>query len=209
MAQIYKVFKDNTAFFLTNNANSFNNSNQNIIRLDKSNNIIELIENESINKPDKTIIIICENLKKTITSLEEYYKPKVAAGGWVFNIKNELLFIKRWGIWDIPKGHLEKNESLEECAIREVEEETGLNKLEIVEKIGISRHIFSRNGKEKIKETHWYKMKTSFDGKLKPQTEEDIEEVKWVNSLEINSYIDKSWKSLNDFYNSSVLNKNS
>ena len=153
---------------------------------------------------DLDYIINCEDLEKTIETLEKKYKPKLAAGGWVYNRKGELLFIKRWGIWDIPKGHLEKGESMEECAIREVEEETGINNLEITKKLGISRHIFSRNGKEKLKVTHWYKMKTAFTGELKPQIEEDIETVEWARINEVEDYISNSWKSLKDFYYSNI-----
>ena len=202
--QIYKVFKDNTAFFITNNINSINNSKNKTISINKSSDILEVIEYESKNNDDKTIIVICNNYEETINKLEKYYKPKLAAGGWVYNDNNQLLFIKRWGIWDIPKGHLERGESMEECAIREVEEETGINNLEITVKLGISRHIFSRNGKEKLKVTHWYKMKTTFEGELKPQIEEDIEEVKWVEYSNIETHLKNSWKSLKEFYFSNI-----
>jgi len=202
--QIYKVFKDNTAFFITNSYNSINNSKDIIISLNKANEIIELIIKESRDNNDKTVVVICNNIDETINKLEKYYKPKIAAGGWVYNDNNQLLFIKRWDIWDIPKGHLEKGESMEECAIREVEEETGINNLKIVDKLGISRHIFSRNGKEKLKVTHWYKMKTSYKGEFKPQLEEDIEEVRWVENSNIEDYLDNSWKSLKEFYFSNI-----
>jgi len=202
--QIYKVFKDNTAFFITNNINSINNSKNKTITINKSSDILEVIEFESRNNDNKTIVIICNNYEETINKLEKYYKPKLAAGGWVYNGNNQLLFIKRWEIWDIPKGHIEKGESMEECAIREVEEETGINNLEVTNKLGISRHIFSRNGKEKLKVTHWYKMKTTFNGELKPQQEEDIEEVKWVNNSNIEAYLENSWKSLKEFYFSNI-----
>jgi len=206
--QIYKVFKDNTAFFITNNINSINNSKNKTITLNKSSDILKIIEFESRNNDDKTVVVICNNLDETINKLEKYYKPKLAAGGWVYNDNNQLLFIKRWGIWDIPKGHLERGESLEECAIREVEEETGLRVIEIVDKLGISRHIFSRNGKEKLKVTHWYKMKTSYKGEFKPQLEEDIEEVKWVENSDIEDYLENSWKSLKEFYFSILKHHN-
>ena len=202
--QIYKVFKDNTSFFITNSYNSINNSKHKIISLENSYDIIELIITESKDDVEKTIIVISDRIESTINELEKHYKPKIAAGGWVYNGNNQLLFIKRWEIWDIPKGHIEKGESMEECAIREVEEETGINNLEVTNKLGISRHIFSRNGKEKLKVTHWYKMKTTFNGELKPQQEEDIEEVKWVNNSNIEAYLENSWKSLKEFYFSNI-----
>ena len=46
-----------------------------------------------------------------------------AAGGLVYNIENQLLMIFRNNKWDLPKGKLEVGENIQECAIREVEEE--------------------------------------------------------------------------------------
>src|SRR4051812_48020306 len=55
-----------------------------------------------------------------------------AAGGLVVNDGGEMLFIFRRGKWDLPKGKLEEGEDLEECAVREVEEETGLKNVKLL-----------------------------------------------------------------------------
>ena len=65
-------------------------------------------------------------------SFKDYTKDKViieAAGGLVFNEKNELLMIFRRGFWDLPKGKVDEGETLEQCAVREVQEETGLQNI--------------------------------------------------------------------------------
>jgi 8-oxo-dGTP pyrophosphatase MutT (NUDIX family) len=49
-----------------------------------------------------------------------------AGGGIVVNEQNEVLLIYRRGKWDLPKGKLDDGETIEECALREVKEETGL-----------------------------------------------------------------------------------
>ena len=90
----------------------------------------------------------------------------VAGGGKVYNSNGEILFIYRNDKWDLPKGKTEKNESIEETSIREVEEETGVQGLEIVKPLDTTYHIFKRNGKHRIKVTYWFEMKTSFKGNL-------------------------------------------
>jgi ADP-ribose pyrophosphatase YjhB (NUDIX family) len=52
-------------------------------------------------------------------------KIVMAAGGLVENEHGEILLIYRKKHWDLPKGKLDAGETLEECAVREVEEETG------------------------------------------------------------------------------------
>ena len=106
-------------------------------------------------------------------------KKILAAGGVVINQYNELLMIYRRTIWDLPKGHLEKNETLEQCALREVKEETGLQTLELVRFLGTSEHVYfdSRMNEEAIKQTHWYEMKGDRNELLQPLEMEGIE---WI-----------------------------
>ncbi len=103
----------------------------------------------------------------------------IAGGGKVYNTNNEILFIRRNGKWDLPKGKAEKNEDMETAAIREVEEETGVTGLEITKFLYRSYHIFKRNGEFRLKVTYWFEMKTDYDGELVPQKNEGITKVKW------------------------------
>src|SRR5215218_6550882 len=107
-------------------------------------------------------------------------KKIIAAGGIVENENGEILFQFRRGVWDLPKGKLDDGESLEECAVREVEEETGLKKVELEEFLLATYHTYHENGKQVLKESHWYKMRADGRQELTPQTSEDISEVKWV-----------------------------
>ena len=81
------------------------------------------------------------------------FMPKqiIAAGGLVTNAQGEILWIFRRGFWDLPKGKLDEGETIQSCAIREVEEETGVGKLSITQKLQKTYHIFKRNGKYKLK----------------------------------------------------------
>jgi len=109
----------------------------------------------------------------------------VAGGGMVKNKKGEVLFIYRNNKWDLPRGKAERNETIEETSIREVEEETGVKGLTIENPLQTTYHIFKRGGRNRIKITYWYKMQTNYKGKLKPQEKEGITRVEWLNEEQI------------------------
>jgi mutator protein MutT len=116
-----------------------------------------------------------------------------AAGGVVRNNDNELLLIFRRGKWDLPKGKLDEGESLEECAVREVQEETGLKHVKGEEYLHTSYHTYNEFGKHILKETYWYSMLYKGHGKLIPQTEEDITEIKWVKPSALQQYLNNTY----------------
>lgn len=121
-----------------------------------------------------------------------------AAGGLVTNEKKEILIIFRRGKWDLPKGKLDKGETLEECAVREVEEETGLTNVKLVSPLATTYHTYHEGTKFILKESHWYNMKAGSNQKLIPQTSEDIQEIKWAGKSELNPYLKNSFPSVAD-----------
>lgn len=121
-----------------------------------------------------------------------------AAGGIVQNEKKEYLLIFRKGKWDLPKGKLDKGEKLEECAVREVEEETGLKDVKLLKPLCITYHTYHEGARYILKDSHWYTMKVKGPQQLVPQTEEDIHEIKWVKQSELESYLEKSYPSVAD-----------
>ena len=98
------------------------------------------------------------------------------------NEKGEILFMFRRGKWDLPKGKLDPGETLEECALREVEEETGVGQLNIKKFLLTTLHEYEELGKVIEKKTHWYYMQSNSYQPLVPQTEEDITELKWFGT---------------------------
>jgi ADP-ribose pyrophosphatase YjhB (NUDIX family) len=116
-----------------------------------------------------------------------------AAGGLVQNEKKEFLLIYRRGKWDLPKGKLDKGEKLETCALREVEEETGLKEVKIIAPLSVTYHTYHEGTKFILKTSHWYKMKVKGKQELIPQTEEDIQEIKWVTAEEIPDLMKNSY----------------
>jgi 8-oxo-dGTP pyrophosphatase MutT (NUDIX family) len=129
-------------------------------------------------------------------------KKIIAAGGLIFNDKNELLMIFRRGKWDLPKGKLDEGETIEACALREVQEETGL-KAELQNFIGLTYHEYfdKYSQKDVIKETHWFKMHTPDIQQLVPQTEEDIEQIEWVNKEAIDEKLSNSYHNIVEIIN--------
>lgn len=109
-----------------------------------------------------------------------------------------MLFIFRYGYWDLPKGKIKKGEGLEAAAIREVSEETGLINLSIIGKVGVSYHIHKGRNRHILKETTWYEMQFDGDEEPVPQTEESITEVKWFAFDEIPGILNKTYRSLRE-----------
>ena len=124
-----------------------------------------------------------------------------SAGGLVFNKDGDILMIFRNGKWDLPKGKLEIGESVEECAIREVEEECGIVGLDIIEKLLETYHTYNMDGEEVLKKTYWYKMKTDYSAKLVPQIEEGITKVSWVDKDQISKKLKNSYGNISDVLN--------
>ncbi|WP_411895956.1 NUDIX hydrolase [Winogradskyella sp. A2] len=141
----------------------------------------------------KGVHLVHKNPDKLLPSFLKLLPNVVAGGGKVYNANNEILFIYRNNKWDLPKGKIEGKESIRETAIREVEEETGVEALKITKELATTYHIFKRNGRHKIKITYWFEMKTKFNGKLFPQEKEGITKVKWLND-------DDSQKALRNSY---------
>jgi 8-oxo-dGTP pyrophosphatase MutT (NUDIX family) len=125
-------------------------------------------------------------------------KKIIAAGGLVFNDNNELLMIFRRGKWDLPKGKLDEGETIEDCAVREVKEETGLENVSMGNFAGITFHEYfePRINDDVLKESHWYKMHAPGDQPLVPQTEEDIEMIEWVDAKHISEKLQNSYANI-------------
>ncbi|HMU47824.1 MAG TPA: NUDIX domain-containing protein [Chitinophagaceae bacterium] len=121
-----------------------------------------------------------------------------AAGGLVQNEKQEILLIFRRGSWDLPKGKLDDGEKLEDCAVREVEEETGLRDIKLIAPLTITYHTYHEGARFILKESHWYNMTTKGNQVLVPQVIEQITEVKWVAKKDLEKYIGRSFPSVAD-----------
>lgn len=141
------------------------------------------------------------------STLQEVCPEIIAGGGVVCNENGELLMIFRRGKWDLPKGKLDDGEKIEACAIREVQEETGIKELQIIEKLQDTYHIFTRAGKNYLKTTHWYLMESKNNQTLQPQLEENIIAVKWVNPQELNWHLKMTYAAIKEVVNTALDKK--
>ncbi len=120
----------------------------------------------------------------------------VAAGGVVSRSDGRVLMIYRNRRWDLPKGHWEEGESIEECAIREVEEECGLCDITLGKELCQTIHSYFLRDKWEIKRTYWYSMQSDSTLPLTPQQEEGIERAEWLSAKEIDRAIERSFPTI-------------
>lgn len=189
---MYKVFVNDSVICLSENCDFLTGAQT--YPFDES-FVIELIEN-LVRNTEQSHCLVTEDLFSDWNKFRSLLRIEVAAGGKVFNSEGEVLFIKRFGKWDLPKGKVEEGESIEVGAIREVEEECGISKLQIVQKLPTTYHIFRRRGVLILKETFWFEMKTSYTGNLTPQEEEDITEVHFFNAESTAEALQNTYKNI-------------
>ncbi|MCX7552009.1 NUDIX hydrolase [Xanthomarina sp. F2636L] len=189
---MHKVFVNDKPIILTTKVEKeegFKNYSLKTVNLNK-------VVKELNKTPLKEVRLIHKNEEKLLKKFLKKLPNVIAGGGKVYNDKNEILFIFRNDKWDLPKGKTEKKESIEKTAIREVEEETGVKNLEIVKPLDTTYHIFKRNGRNKIKVTHWFEMKTMYHGKLEPQENEGITKVVWLDKEQANKALENSYANI-------------
>ena len=108
---------------------------------------------------------------------------------------NKQLLMFRRGVWDLPKGKLDEGESSRQGAAREVEEETGI-RVSVGERICTTWHTYALNGNPVLKRTKWYRMEVIDDSRMRPQEDEDIEKLAWLNHHETQLALTNSFSSI-------------
>lgn len=167
-----------------------------------------LIMNASFDQVDKLLKLMTDKKLKKVHSifissrekraLINYLKGKfkvIQAAGGIVEKEGKLLLIYRKKRWDIPKGKLDKKETVKECAMREVEEETGV-KVKVEKKIEAVWHTYTSNKKYILKKTHWYAMTCLNDKKMAPQKAEGIKKVEWMDLEQVRVALHDSYRSI-------------
>jgi 8-oxo-dGTP pyrophosphatase MutT (NUDIX family) len=189
---MYKVFVNDKPLFLTNQI--FKETDFQLFLLE-SVDFKQLIVKYFQNKIQKAYLYHPDE-KEIMKVLKTKIPVNKAGGGLVYNKNGEVLFIFRNGKWDLPKGGTNKGEEIEDTAMREVEEETGVNGLSISKKLQKTYHVFKRNGIYKLKITHWFEMHSTYDGIPIGQAEEGIEKVEWKNPEQIKEALKNSYENI-------------
>ena len=189
---MYKVFFKDRIFSLRDESFLANKDENTYIFKDveQLKHLIYCFINENNN-----ITVIHTSLPELWQIFQSILDTKHAAGGVTIK-EDSFLAIKKWGIWDLPKGHVEEGETFEVTAIREVEEETGITKPEIVSALPSTYHIYIYENKIILKISHWYRMSYKGDDSLIPQQDEDITEVEWILIKEKEKFIRNTYPTL-------------
>jgi 8-oxo-dGTP pyrophosphatase MutT (NUDIX family) len=149
-------------------------------------------------------VFLHEDIEAVMKAFKKKFVLIKAAGGLIHTKDDELLLIFRRGKWDLPKGKLDDGEELETCAVREVNEETGLENVKIEKPLCITYHTYHQDGKHILKESHWFLMKAKKQTNLLPQLEEDIDKCEWVPVDQLTIYMENTHASILDVVNAGV-----
>jgi len=199
---MYKVFHNHKAIIFSNEAPSDTFEG---IAINPSSNsphqIAELFKNDT---DFNDIWVKSPDVDLTFNSFSALFEPIEAAGGLVKNPEGCFLFIHRLGKWDLPKGKIEKKESPQVAAIREVIEECNVDGLSIISPLPSTYHIYPFNQRWLLKKTFWFEMYCLDWQNPKPQTEEDIQAVKWISpsSGSLQTVFNNTYRSLLEVFNS-------
>ncbi len=196
MAQKYRIYINQKVILITQttpaNADKYE-------QLDQQSFDLKTLYNKVIgNNPRLYYYVLCDDAKAFLKKMMKSVTVIKAAGGLVKNDRGNFLFIFRNGKWDLPKGKLEKGEKSEEGAVREVEEECGISIGKCGKKIVNTYHVYTIKGEVVLKKTYWYKMKYKGNARLKPQIEEGITDVRWMDRSDINTVAGNTFPSIKD-----------
>ncbi len=204
---MYKVFFNDKIIFLTDRNEWGNNPHYKgmFLKYDNEEELFRAV-NFFINSGKNPSLYVYHNdVDELFNVFRMIFEYREAAGGFVRNSNDESLFIYRFDKWDLPKGHLEIDETPEKGAIREVEEECGITSPVIIDELPSTYHIYKINQRNILKRTHWFNMEYTGKEKLTPQIDEDIVKVTWVKNEEIPNILSNTYPSLTDIIKQALL----
>lgn len=195
MALKYRIYINQKVILLTESEPKFKESYQ---KIDAETFDLKIIYTWiAAHKYDK-FYVISNNAKRYLKSIMQNITLIEAAGGIVKNENGEYLFIHRLEKWDLPKGKIEKGEKVKEAAVREVEEECGIEVSKLGRKLCKTYHAYISREEVVLKKTHWFKMRCVGQNKLKPQKEEGITDARWFKKENIGVIVENTFPSIMD-----------
>ncbi|NJK97565.1 MAG: NUDIX domain-containing protein [Bacteroidales bacterium] len=197
--QNYKIYFGNRVLVLTGKVTkSFEKNDGLFYKFSDKDEVTELLKAfEGFSKLGNLYILhkdtelIMEHIKSLYTILE-------AAGGVIRRADGKFLGILRNGVWDLPKGKVEKGEFYKQTALREVKEECGLNSIEVGKRLIDTYHTYSEKGKSILKRTIWYEMHLKKDETPVLQAEEGITDCRWFDTETVGEALKNTYESLRD-----------
>ena len=196
---MYKIYCDNKIISFQNDVKNIEmNPKALILENAKPSDVIRVGKIIKNNELYDEIYLTSENIDNIFDIFKSEFQWIEAAGGLVLNPENKMLFIHRLGKWDLPKGKIEVDESVDSAAIREVEEECGMKNLMITKNLAPTFHIYPFKNNFVLKKTHWFEMKSDYKGELIPQLEEDITEVKWMDKTAVKQALNDTYPTISE-----------
>ena len=196
---MYKVFfNDRTVYFGDNFSRAFMKNKGLFYKYNNLQELDELLGVFGEVSHIRNLYIFHEDILELVEEFKACFNYLEAGGGLVFNSKGEFLVIERNGVWDLPKGKLEEGECFETAALREVEEETGLQGLQLVHPVISTYHTYFLKEKRMLKKTRWFEM--HYPGTEEPvlQSEEGITGFRWARPGETDFIRQNTYKSIMD-----------
>ena len=177
-------------------------SDPNIIQFSPGENldIHALVEMVEVSDSLQRVCIPTDDVEGTYRRICAEFLEVNAGGGLVSNRRGDYLLISRNGMWDLPKGHQDPGEDISVTALREVQEETGIDELVLRDLICVTDHCYRRNGIWHLKHTWWYDMLYTDPTDLTPQTEEDITKAAWVAKSSLPPYLLNTYPSIQEVF---------
>lgn len=198
---MYKVFVKEVAIIVTSNKEAY--PDYDVFKL-KTVDLQKIINKIRKGKLER-VLLYSKSQEKLLKRLHKKLPLITAAGGLVINDNQEYLFIHRNGKWDLPKGKMDKNETVEQAALRETMEETGVQDLKIDYYLGRTYHIFDWKENSKLKLTHWYIMTTNYKGALTPQEDEGIEQAAWLAKEDAENALKVSYENIKYLFSTGMI----
>ncbi len=196
---MYKVFINDRVIILTNKQPENPASNSTVVHTDNKKDFKAYIDGflNNFSKKNQTIFLINSNPELLLSYLKNYTIYIEAAGGLVKNPQDQLLFIYRYGKWDLPKGKKEPQESPDITAKREVIEECGIGGISILSEMPPTYHMYTLPTDQWVlKKTYWYLVLSKDWVTPSPQIDEDISKVIWVDLSDVHKYLENTYASI-------------
>jgi 8-oxo-dGTP pyrophosphatase MutT (NUDIX family) len=146
----------------------------------------------------KAAIIFTDEVGRFWTEFQSRFTPITAGGGLVINGAGHYLFMLRRGLWDLPKGKQDEGETIDDCALREVQEETGLKSVTLGQELTTTWHTYHQKQKFYLKKTVWFRMQSTANEALIPQAAEDITDLRWLSTADLAPIYDGLFPSIKD-----------
>lgn len=191
---MYRIFFENRTLLISSKiTDNISNRTYYYKNLDELKSFISDFEAD---KDCDLAVVWHEDVELLFEQCQKCFRIISAAGGAVLNEDGQLLVMKRRGMWDLPKGKIDAGESEKEAAVREVAEECGISNITLGKLRVITYHTYKYKANLILKPTYWFDMTTTKSQELIPQTEEDIEEVCWLDKKNIPSLYPNTYKSI-------------